>query len=67
MIYILISSGLINLILIIYIIINYTNKKPVEKNGKELADFMQDIKKYGYGVVRIDPDSILYITPKKRG
>jgi hypothetical protein len=34
------------------------NQQP--KNGRELLDFMQDLKTNGYGVVRIDPDSIFY-------
>jgi hypothetical protein len=34
------------------------SQKP--KNSQELVDFMLDLKTNGYGVVRIDPDSIFY-------
>lgn len=65
MIYILIISIIINIVTLSFIVLKKATPKE-NKNSKELADFMTDIKKYGYGVVRIDPDSILYITPKKR-
>ena len=36
------------------------SEKEAVKPSKELADFMLDLKTNGYGVVRIDPDSIFY-------
>jgi hypothetical protein len=31
----------------------------------ELADFMADIKRHGYGVVRIDPDTVMRRGPTR--
>lgn len=35
-------------------------KQKPKVDAKELVDFMVDLKANGYGVVRIDPDSIFY-------
>lgn len=35
-------------------------EKQKPTNSQELVDFMQDLKTNGYGVARIDPDSVFY-------
>ena len=36
------------------------SKQRTQKNGRELDEFLADIKTHGYGVVRIDPDNVFY-------
>lgn len=39
--------------------------KRVIKPSTELADFFDDIKSYGYGVARIDPDTLMARGPQR--
>lgn len=36
----------------------------VQKPNQELGDFMRDIQIHGYGVTRIDPDSLMRRSPR---
>lgn len=36
----------------------------VIRPSTELADFLDDIKRHGYAVVRVDPDSLLMRSPR---
>lgn len=62
--FILTFSLSLNIVLIVLYFLR-KNKKINKSESKELIDFISDLKIYGYGVVRIDPDSILYLSPKK--
>ena len=35
-------------------------EKPKKTDSKELIDFLKDMKIHGYGVLRVNPDSIFY-------
>jgi hypothetical protein len=41
-------------------------KKKLQNQGADLSDFMSDLKIHGYGVVRLDPDNLIYRTPRVR-
>lgn len=36
----------------------------VVKPSTELADFFTDVKRHGYGFVRVDPDSVMARSPR---
>ena len=35
-------------------------EKPKKTESKELIDFLKDMKIHGYGVIRVNPDSVFY-------
>jgi hypothetical protein len=39
--------------------------KRVIKPSTELADFLDDIKSHGYGVIRLDPDTLMARGPRR--
>jgi hypothetical protein len=39
-------------------------KKTHQKPTVDLADFLDDLKVHGFGVVRLDPDSLLVRSPR---
>lgn len=40
--------------------ISSLEKIPPKQESRELLDFMTDLKINGYGIIRIDPDSVFY-------
>ncbi len=38
--------------------------KRVLKPSEELADFLADIRRSGYGIVRVDPDTVMRRSPR---
>jgi len=39
-------------------------KKSLHPPSEELVDFLGDLKRHGYGVVRIDPENLMYRSPR---
>lgn len=65
MIYLIIFSAALNIVLTILLLLKPKSKNKTTET-KDLIDFITDLKIHGYGVVRIDPDSLLYISPKSK-
>lgn len=59
------SLSLIILLLILWFLKHKNEKHDVRSPSKELMDFLYDMDKHGYGVIRVDPNNIFYRSPKE--
>lgn len=60
-----ISIGVVNLVLLVFLIRQKTAPPKLKADGSDLIQVLDDMRRHGFAVVRLDPDSLIVRSPRE--